>query len=152
MSNPALSVIVPAFNEEALLDSCIRQLHTSLAAVGVAAATFTSFPVACLMAMTVLFAAESAGFLWQSLEWYTSKTKEGVDYFALVVRIIAVPVALLFKSYAELKPTENLVDGRLISWNALMGTLGMVGIWSLIVLSAGWAVFRGRELATYSGK
>jgi glycosyltransferase involved in cell wall biosynthesis len=36
-SAPALSVVVPAFNEEALLDGCIRQLHASLAAVGVAA-------------------------------------------------------------------------------------------------------------------
>jgi glycosyltransferase involved in cell wall biosynthesis len=34
---PQLSVIVPAFNEEALLDGCIRRLHAALAAIGVAA-------------------------------------------------------------------------------------------------------------------
>ncbi len=34
---PALSVVVPAFNEEALLDRCIRQLHAALATLGVRA-------------------------------------------------------------------------------------------------------------------
>lgn len=33
----ALSVILPAFNEEALLDDCVRRLHAALAALGVAA-------------------------------------------------------------------------------------------------------------------
>jgi dolichol-phosphate mannosyltransferase len=34
---PALSVILPAFNEEALLADCVRRLHAALAALGVAA-------------------------------------------------------------------------------------------------------------------
>ncbi|HVT72651.1 MAG TPA: glycosyltransferase family 2 protein [Lacunisphaera sp.] len=33
----ALSVVLPAFNEEALLDGCVRQLHAALAALGVPA-------------------------------------------------------------------------------------------------------------------
>lgn len=33
----ALSVILPAYNEEALLGSCVRQLHAALAALGVGA-------------------------------------------------------------------------------------------------------------------
>lgn len=33
----ALSVVLPAYNEEALLDGCVRQLHAALAALGVAA-------------------------------------------------------------------------------------------------------------------
>lgn len=32
---PQLSVILPAFNEQALLDACVRQLHGALAALGV---------------------------------------------------------------------------------------------------------------------
>ncbi|HVZ63902.1 MAG TPA: glycosyltransferase family 2 protein [Lacunisphaera sp.] len=39
MSEPpvALSVVLPAFNEEALLDGCVRQLHAALAALAVPA-------------------------------------------------------------------------------------------------------------------
>lgn len=37
MSGPALSVILPAYNEQALLADCVRQLHRALAGVGVAA-------------------------------------------------------------------------------------------------------------------
>jgi glycosyltransferase involved in cell wall biosynthesis len=33
----ALSVVLPAYNEQALLDSCVRQLHATLAALGMAA-------------------------------------------------------------------------------------------------------------------
>jgi len=33
----ALSVVLPAYNEEALLDGCVRQLHGALAALGVTA-------------------------------------------------------------------------------------------------------------------
>jgi len=32
---PALSIVLPAYNEEALLDGCVRQLHAALAALGV---------------------------------------------------------------------------------------------------------------------
>jgi hypothetical protein len=123
-----------------------------IAAVAASAATFTSFPVACLVAMTVMISAETAGFLWSSLDYYVSLTKEGVDYVAVLVRMIAVPIALLFKSYAELKPTANLVDGRLVGWGQLIGTLVMLGSWTFFVLAAGWAIFRKRELATYSGR
>jgi hypothetical protein len=124
-----------------------------IAAVAVAAATFASFAVACLVALTVLFAAESAGFLTGALEYYSSTTREGnTDYFALLVRVVAVPFAGLFRSYAELKPTTNLVDGRLISWGSLIGTLIMLGTWTAGMLGIGWAIFRQRELATYSGK
>lgn len=34
---PALSVVLPAYNEEALLDGCVRQLHAALASLQVAA-------------------------------------------------------------------------------------------------------------------
>lgn len=124
-----------------------------VAAVAVAAATFASFPVACLVAMTVLFAAESASFLSGALEYYSAQTSDGgTDYLALLVRAVAVPIAALFRSFSELKPTANLVDGRLISWSSMLGTLILLGTWTVAVLAAGWAVFRQRELAIYSGK
>lgn len=122
------------------------------AAVAIAAATFLSFPVACLVAMTVLIAAESAGFLGQSLEYYYSASAEGLDPFAMAVRGIAVPISKAFKLYAELKPTARLVDGRLVGWGSLIGAITVIGIWTVGVLTLGWSIFRQRELATYSGR
>lgn len=123
-----------------------------IAAAAIAAATFVAFPVACLVSITVLLAAESAGFLGESLEYYYSASKEGIDPFKIVVRGIAVPIAKAFKLYAELQPTAKLVDGRLISWGSLFGALAVIGLWTLAVLGLGWAIFRQRELATYSGR
>lgn len=122
------------------------------AAVAVAAATFLSFPVACLVALTVLLAAETAGYLTEALEYYVAQTREGFDYFAFVVRLVAVPIARVFRLYAELRPTARLVDGRVIGWDTLASSLVVLGAWTAGVLGLGWAVFRRRELATYSGR
>ncbi|MBL8747116.1 MAG: hypothetical protein JNK58_12275 [Phycisphaerae bacterium] len=122
------------------------------AAVAIAAATFLSFPVACLVALTVLLAAESAGFLGESLEYYYTVSKEGIDPFAMVVRGIAVPISKAFKLYADLKPTAKLVDGRLVGWSSLLGAMAVIGMWTVAVLALGWSIFRQRELATYSGR
>lgn len=125
-----------------------------LAAVAVGASTFLSFPVACLVSLCVLFAAESAGFLNQSLaDYYFSKDRDGnVNWFAVVIRAIAVPVGWAFELYSELRPTEKLVDGRLISWFNLLKAMVVVGLWSVLAWGIGWLVFRQRELALYSGK
>lgn len=123
-----------------------------VAAVAIAASTFLSFPVACLVAFGVLFAAESSGFLAEALRYYTAKDNEGnVNYFKVVIRIISLPVAWGFSTYSELKPTENLVDGRLVGWAALSKASAVLGAWTLSVLAIGWAIFRKRELAVYSG-
>lgn len=122
------------------------------AAVAVAAATFLSFPVACLVALTVLMAAETAGYLTEALEYYVAETREGFDYFAFAVRLIAVPISRVFRLYAELRPTARLVDGRVITWDAFASSAAVLGAWTAGVLGLGWAVFRRRELATYSGR
>lgn len=123
-----------------------------IAAVGVACATFLGFPTACLTAFVVLFAAESSGFLNEALEHYTVQTKEGFDYVAFVVRIVAVPVAWLTGWYGELRPTSDLVDGRLVPWRTLATAAGSLSASCAVVLFGGWLVFRKRELATYSGR
>lgn len=124
-----------------------------IAAVAIAAATFLNFPVACLVALTVLFAAESAGFLKESLEVYVSydtHTKT-TNWFAVLVRLVAVPASIAFRSFSELKPSTSLVDGRLVSWSSLGGAVALIGSWTIGALLIGWAAFRRRELATYSG-
>ncbi len=124
-----------------------------LAAVAIAASTFLSFPVACLLALGVLFAAESAGFLGTALQEYGARRPgAGPDPLRVLIQAIASPIAWMFQIYADLKPTEKLVDGRLLSWSSLLGATGVIGAWALAVLAAGVLVFRSRELALYSGK
>ncbi len=123
-----------------------------IAAVAIAASTFLSFPVACLVTLGVLFIAESSGYLQESLEYYTSETTEGVDYVAVVARAIAVPVSWAFSWYGKLDLASSLADGRLIGWGrAIRGAL-LLAASSLVMLVIGWSIFRKRELAVYSGK
>lgn len=124
-----------------------------IAAVAIAAATFLNFPVACLVAVTVLFAAESAGFLKESLEVFVSydESTKTTNYVAVVVRAIAVPVSAAFERYADLKPGTSLVEGRLLGWPTMIQAAGLIGAWTLGALTLGWAAFRRRELAFYSG-
>lgn len=124
-----------------------------IAAVGVACATFLSFPVACLTAFVILFAAESSGFLIEALDQYSIYTLEGdLDLFAAVIRVVAVPITWMFGWYGELRPTSDLVDGRLVPWTTLAtSTVALAGS-SAAMLFGGWLIFRKRELGTYSGK
>lgn len=124
-----------------------------IAAVSIAASTFLSFPVACFLAMLALFAGETAGYLMRALDdSYRLYDGEGnFDLVALIFRITAFPIAWTFQTYSELKPATDLVDGRLVSWGSVGKALLVVGAWSVALLTAGWFIFRRRELATYSG-
>lgn len=123
-----------------------------IGAVGIAASTFLSFPVACLVTMGVLFVAEASGYLVESLDWYTADTKEGFDYIAFVSRLIAVPVSYAFAWYGDLDLAGSLADGRLIGWTPALRGAGLLILGSVFMLGLGWAIFRKRELALYSGK
>lgn len=124
-----------------------------IAAVGIAASTFLSFPVACMLTLLVLFAAESSTFLRLSLEEYPlHKTNGSLDWVAVVMNLIARPIASAFATYGELKPTAKLVTGRLIAWGSLAHGVITIGAWTVASLGIGWAIFRKRELAIYSGQ
>lgn len=124
-----------------------------VASVALMAGTFLSFPVACLVGLVVLWASESAVFLADSLGRFSLYDKDGnFQIMGLFVQSIAGPIAWTFRTYAELRPTANLVDGRLVGWGALFKSLGVIGSWTIAMLGLGWLVFRNRELALYSGK
>ena len=124
-----------------------------VASVALMASTFLSFPVACLVALAVLFAAESSIFLADSLQNYAIKDAKGdINMKSLVIQLIAAPVARVFNAYAQLRPTTNLVDGRLVGWGMMLKALTVIGGWTLAMLGTGWLLFRNRELALYSGK
>jgi hypothetical protein len=124
-----------------------------LAILAIAAATFLSFPVACLVAFSVFMVAEGAGFLSTSLENYSAvDVGEKVIYYKVFVRAIGLAVARMFRTYADLRPTGRLVDGRLLGWvSVAWGTIVLI-FWSALLYMAAVLIFRKRELATYSGQ
>lgn len=123
-----------------------------LAMLGVAAATFLSFPVACFVALCTFMAAEGTGYLSNALDVW-STTKQGkLQVFNVIIAIVARTVVWMFDTYAQLKPTQKLVDGRLLSWGSVSWGAGVLGIWSAVLYGGAVLIFRRRELATYSGQ
>ncbi len=124
-----------------------------LAAMTMAAATFVSFPVACMFGLLVLICGETAGFLMLALDEYQfiNGVTQEFDPMGTAFRIMGFPIAWAFQTYNELRPAERLVDGRLISWASLAWGAFVMCVWVGASLLTGWAIFRRRELALYSG-
>lgn len=134
-----------------------------LAAIGVCASTFLSFPVACLLSFTVFIAGMLGPFLAEALEWfYPPETKDMdwsniglVIYWAVhwITRVIALALTWLLSAFGEYRPTNDLVEGKVIPWYQVgMGLLRIGILWTGISLSIGWLVLRRRQLAIYSGQ
>ncbi len=124
-----------------------------LAILSVAAATFLSFPVACLVAFGSFLAAEATPFLKGALDSYNTEDQAGktILFKALIARV-AQGVASLFDTYASLAPTRRVVEGTLMPWGEMGLGLVILAVWSVLLYVVGAAVFRKRELATYSGQ
>lgn len=134
-----------------------------LAAMGVCAATFLSFPVACLLGFTVFIAGVLGPFLAESLEWFYPPEAKSMDwtnvglviYWAIhwVTRIIALGLTWLLSAFGEYRPTNDLVEGKIIPWSAVLWGLLRIGlVWTGIAMIIGWLVMRKRQLAIYSGQ
>ena len=123
-----------------------------LAMVGVFCSTFMSFPVACLCAFTIFFAAEGSTFLLASLENFWTEDREGKTlYFNTAVSWVATGIGNAFTVYGDLRPTARLVEGLKLSFSTMALGAGVLLAWTLILFGAGVGIFRRRELATYSG-
>lgn len=123
-----------------------------IAAVAIALATFVSFPVAVVVTLCVLFATESAGYLAESLGSFATSTVEGnVLPLHLLAQGVAQVVVWVFGIYTTLRPIESLSDGRLLGWGELGYTMGVIGVWTIVILGFGVLMFKRRELAIYSG-
>jgi ABC-type transport system involved in multi-copper enzyme maturation permease subunit len=124
-----------------------------LAMLAVTAATFLSFPVACLVAFSVFLCAEGSGFLATSLEYYDAvDDKNKIEYWKTVVRAVGLAISWMFKTYGDLRPTTKLVDGRLLGWGSVVWGATVLAAWTLVLYGIAVSIFRRRELATYSGQ
>ncbi len=125
-----------------------------LGMLGVAAATFLSFPVAILLAFTVFVGGSMTPFISESVNQF----RPDPDAIALIrmaqtaIAAVARSVEWLLRPFGEASPNRLVVEGRLVSVNDVLRNLLVIGIfWCGAALTIAWAVFRRRELATYSG-
>lgn len=119
-----------------------------LAILGLSAATFLGFPVACLMCMVVLVSAWISGFLMMEIHRY------GVDYesagaqgMAWVIRGVVRAVAGVLQQYSRFGAAAQVADGRLVPWSDLLACFGWIGmVWCGGTGMLGWLIFRIREV------
>ncbi len=133
-----------------------------LAMLGIACATLLSFPVACLFAFTIFLAGTIGPFLAIALSEYYPPDPTTLDwsnfgqvmYWAVksLTRGIAQVLVYLLGRFGGYRPTQSLVEGRLIPWQSVAGGIWWLGvIWSGIAATFGYLVMRNRQLAIYSG-
>jgi len=134
-----------------------------LGMLAICCATFLSFPVACLVSFTIFAAGTFGPFLATSLRDYYPPAFGSVDWtnagmviqwaFQSFIRSVAMAVVFLLEAFGAYRPAQMLVEGRLIPWSMVGGSILRIGVlWSGIALLFGWLVMRRRELAIYSGQ
>ncbi len=127
-----------------------------LAALGLAAASFLSFPVAAFFSLAVLFIGLSSGTISQVVE---EGGISGVDHETgrieqtKLVDRVALPffrgLLRVVKLFEEFSPVDSLSTGRSVSWAQLgMAWVQIAGILGGCFAAAGILVFNRRELAT----
>ncbi len=118
---------------------------TFLAAAGVFAGTFLSFPVACL----VIFAALPLGMAMEFMTMATTASPvEAHPVMKQVGGAALSVVKVLLPDLSNTNPSRALVGGMDIAWRALGRAAGLIlGLRSSVVLAAGCLVFTRRELA-----
>jgi len=142
-----------------------------LAMLGLAAATFLSFPVACMACLLVFLAAVGSSFLDKSLADYAAvyadapgpwayataavtkffaKLGEGefFDAFKMIIRLIGEAFTLAVPPMARYSPTPLLADGRAVEWSLVGGAVLRIGVIStgVVAIFAAWS-FNRREIA-----
>ncbi len=133
-----------------------------LAALALAASTFLSFPVACLVTLTIFICGTLAPYLSVALGAYIPTSTSAVDFsnlgqiiqwlFENTIRGIASAIVFALNGFGDQRPTDQLVNGMLVSWSTVIRGIITIGIiWSGIALGVGTYVLKKRQLAIYSG-
>ena len=101
-----------------------------LAALAICCATFLNFPVALLTACTLFLAGSLGPYLAEALPLWYAKPTRAVDWSNIpdvvvwltqtITRAIAQVLVFTLSGFGEYKPTQNLVEGKLIPWSAVL--------------------------------
>ena len=121
-----------------------------IAAVGVFAASFVSFPVACIVCSSLLPFSLCRRFLQESVK--LPETVGGawdVAWYEVVWYYVHQLMSVIVPDFALTSPGDRLVDGMYISWSNL-GAAGVLTLAIRAVLALGLAClfFHKRELAS----
>jgi hypothetical protein len=119
-----------------------------LSMLGLAAATYLGFPVACLFTLAALLTAVLSGYLLGSLDSFRADVAaSGLPGAATVLTAVLKAVVWLSQHYSRYDAVTDVVNGRWVPWDAVGSCLVWIGfVWSGIAGLGGWLVFRVREL------
>jgi len=112
-----------------------------LAALGLLASSFLSFPVSILLCLVVFFTANFSGFILESFEYLGENVSDIYSYtFA--------PLMHVLPQFDKFNPSRYLVAGRLMSWELLGKALAiMVFLKAFVLLVCSIVIFNYREIA-----
>jgi hypothetical protein len=115
-----------------------------LAAIGIWAGSFLSFPVACLVCLAVLPFSLARTFLTDAVRIDVAQ----VDWITTVAHYVNRFMSALLPDFGANWPSDWLVDGVYIPWAyvSISGVL-MVAVRGLALLALACLIFRKRELA-----
>src|ERR1051326_1071092 len=129
-----------------------------LATLGLAAASFLSFPVAAFCSLGVLAVAFSTGTLASALEQGTlggfdsEKGKSGHLFFDKPALWVFAQVLRVVRLAKDFSPIDSLSTGRSVTWGQLGLAVGqVVFLLGGVIALGGIALFTRRELATAQG-
>lgn len=121
-----------------------------LAVLGLFAASFLGFPVACLVSFTVYFAASLSGFIGESIQMIPElqNVRDPFEYLSLALKPIVIGFMWFIPRLSDYDPIGTLIDGRVVTlrW-VLMAIAQLVLIRTTVVGVIAVLIFRRRELA-----
>lgn len=124
-----------------------------LAMLAVTTGTFLSFSVASLVSFGVFLLAELSRFIGDAADYYGTKDIEGnVRIYRIVGTYAGEAVGWMFNTYAQLRPTNNIVEGIFLPWSAAFKGIAVLGGFTVAFYLLGIAIMKRRELAVYSGQ
>jgi hypothetical protein len=142
-----------------------------LAMFALAAGTFTSFPIACMVSLVIYFTAVLSGFIDESLTYFaamgprdatgwekvvgawgsfiTAVTEKGAwETFKVITRVVAELFVGIAPSFSRYNIGPLLADGRVVPNRMLLEATGWIGgLWTGGSLFVAWLIWRKRELA-----
>ena len=124
-----------------------------LAVLGVACASFLTFPVASFTAFTLYAVSLITAFLYKlisDISFFTGFVRPGSQIEtgdALIKNVLAF-VLVVFPDFSNYDPVPFLADGQAITWGMVAhATVWLIAIRGVIIAAIGGFIFHRRELA-----
>lgn len=116
-----------------------------ITSVAVACSTFLSFPIAALVTISILVVGLSGGFMADAIDM--SYDLDGASIFERLEKGVAWLAITLIPTVSVGEFTDDLIDGRLIEWSAVLWqVLKLAVINSAVLAIFAVFVFNRREL------